>query len=80
MLVIIILNSPYLQSLIAKKAIEYFSNAYNIELSVGEVYLKIPNQIVLSDISMKDSCGNVMLSAAYLNATVDRISFKNTLC
>ncbi len=76
-LVIIILNSPYLQSLIAKKAIEYFSNAYNIELSVGEVYLKIPNQIVLSDISMKDSCGNVLLSADDLNATVDRISFKN---
>lgn len=76
-LVIIILNSPYLQSLIAKKAIEYFANAYNIELSVGEVYLKIPNQIVLSDISMKDSCGNVLLSAADLNATVDKISFKN---
>ena len=76
-LIITILYSPYLQSLIAKKAIEYFANTYNIELSVGEVYLKIPNQIVFSDIVMKDSCSNVLLSADGLDATVDRFSIRN---
>lgn len=76
-LIITILYSPYLQSLIAKKAIEYFANTYNIELSVGKVYLKIPNQIVFSDIVMKDSCSNVLLSADGLDATVDRFSIRN---
>ena len=76
-LIIAILNSSYLQSQIAQKAIEYFANAYNIELSVGEVYLKIPNKIVLSDIEMKDSCGNILLSADDLNASVEKFSFRN---
>ncbi|MBO7571201.1 MAG: translocation/assembly module TamB [Bacteroidales bacterium] len=76
-LIIAILNSPYLQGLIAKKCIEFFADNYNIELSIGNVYLKIPDEIVLSDIEMKDSCGNVLLSANDLGASVERISFKN---
>jgi len=54
-LIITVLNSPFLQSLIAKKCIDFFANAYKIELSVGDVYLKIPNNVVLSDVIMKDS-------------------------
>lgn len=77
-LLITILYSPYLQSFIARKCIDYFANAYNIELSVGDVYIKIPNQLVLSDIEMKDSCGNELLSAENLDATIEKISFRNS--
>ena len=76
-LIIAILNSSFLQSLIAKKAIEYFANTYNIELSIGNVYLKIPNKIVLSDVEMKDSLGNMLLSADNLNASIEKISITN---
>ena len=74
--IIAILNSPFLQSLIAKKCIEFFANAYNIELTVGDVYLKIPNQIVLYDVEMKDSCGNMLLSADDMEASVERFSIR----
>ncbi len=76
-ILITILYSPYLQSFIARNCIDFFAKKYNIELSVGEVYIKIPNQIVLSDIEMKDSCGNMLLSADNLDATIEKISFKN---
>ncbi|MBR5983286.1 MAG: translocation/assembly module TamB [Bacteroidales bacterium] len=76
-LFITILYSPYLQSFIARKCIDFFAKKYNIELSVGDVYIKIPNQIVLTDIEMKDSCGNELLSAENLDASIERISFKN---
>lgn len=76
-LIIAILNSSFLQSLIAKKAIEYFANTYNIELSVGDVYLKIPNKIVLSDVEMKDSLGNTLLSADNLDASIEKFSITN---
>ena len=75
-LLIVILNSPYLQSLIAKKCIEFFADHYNIELTVGDVYLKIPNKVVLYDVEMKDSCGNMLLSADDMEASVERFSIR----
>lgn len=76
-LVVVLLNSPYLQSRIAEKCIDFFADTYNIELSVGEVYLKIPNQIVLSDVEMKDSCGNRLVAADEMKAYVEDFSFRN---
>jgi len=77
MIIIAIINSPYLQSLIAKKCIEFFAEAYKIELSVGDVYLKIPNKVVLTDVEMKDSCGNDLLSAYEMEAAVETFSIRN---
>ena len=75
-LIIAILNSPYLQSLIAKKCIEFFADHYQIELTVGDVYLKIPNKVILYDVEMKDSCGNMLLSADDMEASVESFSIR----
>lgn len=76
-IIVAIVNLPYLQSLIAEKCIDYFADTYNIELSVGDVYLKIPNQIVLGDVEMKDSCGNQLVAAREMKAYVEDFSFRN---
>lgn len=75
-IIIAILYTPWLQSFIARKCIDYFANEYNIELSVGDAYFKMPNKVVLSDIEMKDSCGNMLLSAVNLDASIETISFE----
>lgn len=78
-IIIIFLNSSFLQSYIAKKCIEFFAKRYNIELTVGDVYLKIPNKIILSDVEMRDSCGNMLLSADDLDATLEDFSLRHKL-
>ncbi len=76
-IITIVLSSTRLQSYIAEKCIEFFADAYKIELSVGGVYLEIPNKVVLTDVEMKDSCGNNLLSADEFGASIKDFSLRN---
>ncbi|MCF0206507.1 MAG: hypothetical protein HUK15_03670, partial [Bacteroidales bacterium] len=62
--------------MIAKKCIDFFADRYNISLTVGDVYLKIPNEVVLCDVEMLDSCGNMLLSANDFKAYVGDFSIR----
>ncbi len=72
-LLLIIGNSPFLQSFLAKQTIAFFANHYDIELSVDKVYLKFPNEIVLNEIQMLDSIGDTILVSHEVSAYISKV-------
>lgn len=75
-LLVVVLNSPYLQSLIAKSIIDFFSDTYNLNLTIGKLELSLPRSIHLSDVVLQDSIGDTLLSSKSINLLVGKYKFR----
>ena len=60
-LAVILVNSAFLQSYLTQQTIKFFANHYEIELKVNNVYIKLPNKIILTEIEMLDANGDTLL-------------------
>ena len=73
LLLVIISNSAFLQSFLTKQTIAFFARHYDIELTVDNVYVKLPNTIVLNDICMMDSIGDTLIVSQEISANISAI-------
>lgn len=62
-----------MQSYLAGQTIKFFAKHYEIDLKVEKVYLKFPNDIIISEISMMDSLGDTLLISKEINAKISSI-------
>lgn len=72
-LLIIFLNSSYLQSQLTKITINFFAESYNINLKIENVYVKFPKTIVLQDVQLMDSTGDTLVYSGEINADISLI-------
>lgn len=71
--VIIVAYSPALQSFLAKQATEFLTKRFDIDLSIQKIYIKIPNQLVLNDVLLKDQNKDTLLSSNEINVKISRV-------
>ncbi len=62
-----------MQSFLTQKTIEFFSDRYDIDLKLGNVYVKLPNTIVFSDVELRDSVGDTLIYSAIINAEISSL-------
>lgn len=74
-LVFLIANSPYIQSYIAKQAIEYAAYHYDIDMEIEKVYLKFPNTLVFTNVHVLDSTQDTIFSMNELNTKISEIKY-----
>lgn len=74
-ILVIFLNSSFLQSYLTKQIIIFFSDAYDINLSVENVYIKLPNTIALSGVYVKDSIGDTLVYSEEINLKISAVKF-----
>jgi len=76
-IVIILINSAFLQSKLTKFVIDYFAKHYDIALSIDNVYIKLPKTIVLQNITLLDEQNDTLLCSQEINAKIASISLRN---
>ncbi|MDD4149539.1 MAG: translocation/assembly module TamB domain-containing protein [Bacteroidales bacterium] len=62
-----------MQSYLTKQTIKFFANHYDIALKVDNVYIKLPNKIVLSKIEILDASGDTLLLTNEIDAKITLI-------
>lgn len=72
-IVLILINSSAVQSYLTSQLIRFFADTYDIELSVGNVYVKLPNTIVLSEVQLMDSLGDTLIYSNEINIKIAAI-------
>lgn len=69
-IVLIILNSSWMQNKITESAIEIFTEVYEIDAKVGGADIKLPNKIALLDVEINDSIGDKILSSKKIGVEI----------
>ncbi|MCK9254574.1 MAG: hypothetical protein GX793_10085 [Bacteroidales bacterium] len=75
-MIVIFINSAFLQSKLTEYAIKYFAKHYNIELSVDNVYLKLPKTIVLQNVKLLDENKDTLVYSDKINAKISAFHFR----
>ncbi len=72
-LIVFLINSGLFQSKLTKLVIDYFAHHYNIQLEVGNVYVKLPKTIVLQDIILLDEQKDTLVFSGEINVKIASI-------
>ncbi len=70
-IVIVALNLPFMQRLIANKIADTLSEKLNTKVSIGSVNVGFLNRIIVNDLEAEDQKGVMMLKAGRVSASLD---------
>ena len=76
---IITLNSPSIQSFLAKKGTTFLASRFEINLNIDKLYYKFPNIIVFEKLDLKDSLSNDLLATDKIFIKVGSINIRNKI-
>ncbi|MBN9384376.1 MAG: translocation/assembly module TamB [Chitinophagaceae bacterium] len=69
-IVIFLIQTPYVQNIIRGKAEKYLSRKLHTRVSIGNLYIKFPRNVVLKDIYLEDRSRDTLLSAGLIDVNI----------
>ncbi|HMH21675.1 MAG TPA: translocation/assembly module TamB domain-containing protein [Puia sp.] len=69
-IVIFLVQTPYVQNIIRGKAEKYLSRKLNTQVGIGTLYIDFPNSILLKDIYLADRKKDTLLSAGLIHVNM----------
>lgn len=69
-IVIFLIQTPYVQNIIRGKAEKYLSRKLHTRVSIGNLYIKFPRNVVLKDIYLEDREKDTLLSAGLIDVNI----------
>ncbi|HZE83080.1 MAG TPA: AsmA family protein, partial [Puia sp.] len=69
-IVIFLVQTPYIQNIIRGKAEKYLSRKLNTKVGIGTLYINFPNSILLRDIYLADRQKDTLLSAGMIHVNM----------
>jgi len=75
----IVLRSPHVQTYIARKAANHFSEMLNTEISIGGVNINLSLDLILEDLQINDQHKNPLLAVEELRVNTKKIRIKDNI-
>jgi len=69
-IVIFLVQTPYVQNIIRSKAEKYLSRKLNTRVSIGNLYIKFPDNVVLRNIYLEDRQKDTLLAAGLIDVNI----------
>src|SRR5882757_3687424 len=69
-IVIFLIQTPYVQDIIRGKAEKYLSRKLQTRVSIGNLYIKFPENVVLKNIYLQDRQKDTLLSAGLIDVNI----------
>jgi hypothetical protein len=69
-IVIFLIQTPYVQNIIRSKAEKYLSRKLNTRVNIGNLYIKFPENVVLRNIYLEDRQKDTLLSAGLIDVGI----------
>ena len=69
-IVIFLIQTPYVQNIIRGKAEKYLSRKLHTRVNIGNLYIKFPKNVVLKDIYLEDRQKDTLLSAGLIDVNI----------
>jgi hypothetical protein len=69
-IVIFLIQTPYVQNIIRSKAEKYLSRKLNTRVNIGNLYIKFPENITLRNIYLEDRQKDTLLSAGLIDVSI----------
>jgi len=69
-IVIFLVQTPYVQNIIRNKAEKYLSRKLQTRVSIGNLYIKFPERVVLKNIYVEDRQKDTLLSAGLIDVNI----------
>ncbi|HVV03065.1 MAG TPA: AsmA family protein, partial [Puia sp.] len=69
-IVIFLIQTPYVQNIIRSRAEKYLSKKLNTRVSIGNLYIKFPENVVLRNIYLEDRQRDTLLAAGLIDVNI----------
>ncbi|HVU55158.1 MAG TPA: translocation/assembly module TamB domain-containing protein [Puia sp.] len=69
-IVIFLIQTPYVQNIIRGKAEKYLSRKLNTRVNIGNLYIKFPENVVLKNIYLEDRQKDTLLAAGLIDVNI----------
>ena len=69
-IVIFLIQTPYVQNIIRSKAEKYLSRKLNTRVNIGNLYIKFPESVVLKNIYLEDRQKDTLLAAGLIDVNI----------
>ncbi|HEY4205347.1 MAG TPA: translocation/assembly module TamB domain-containing protein, partial [Puia sp.] len=69
-IVIFLVQTPYVQNIVRGKAEKYLSRKLNTRVSIGNLYIKFPENVVLKNLYLEDRQKDTLLAAGLIDVNI----------
>jgi len=69
-IVIFLIQTPYVQNIVRSRAEKYLSKKLNTRVSIGNLYIKFPENVVLKNIYLEDRQRDTLLAAGLIDVNI----------